>query len=99
MRTLLLALTLGLLLAAQGQTLNRRYDPFGQHYAQVAWSIDPNGADGYAVTVATYYDDSIYIYITPALIRLDAFGQVLSQSKMVDTLYSIYPGWSNCSQR
>jgi hypothetical protein len=92
-------LTLGQLLPASGQTFNRRYDPFGQHYAQVAWSIDPNGANGYAVTAMTYYDDSVYVYTTAALIRLDQNGEVLSESKMLYGMNSVYGGWANSAQR
>lgn len=92
-------MTLGQFLLAQGQTFNRRYDLFGQHHGQVAWSIDLNGTDGYSVTSTTNYDDSVYLYITAALLRLDADGELLSESKMLGGMNSIYAGWSNCSQR
>ena len=99
MRKLMVLLSLGQLLLAQGQTFNRRYDPFGQHYAQVAWSIDGNGEEGFAVTTVTYYDDSVYLYTTAALIRLDSQGEVLSESKMLYGMSSVYPGWANSAQR
>jgi hypothetical protein len=92
-------MTAGQLVLACGQTFNKRYDPFAQAYAQVAWGLDPNGADGYSISVATYYSDSVYLYITAALIRLNGDGAVLSESKMLGGMNSIYPGWANCSER
>ena len=99
LRVWLVIVTGGQLVLASGQTFSRRYDPFGQHYEQVAWDVEPNGEDGYAVTTFTYYDDSVYLYITAALLRLDAEGQVLTESKMLYGMSSVYAGWANCAVR
>jgi len=68
----LIVVILGQRMLAQDQAFNRRYDLFGQQYGQFAYSIEQNGADGYAVVANTNYDDSVYLYITAALIRLNA---------------------------
>ncbi|MBL0044994.1 MAG: T9SS type A sorting domain-containing protein [Flavobacteriales bacterium] len=99
-RMLLVAMTAGQLVLACGQTFNKRFDPFHQGYEQVAFGIERNGENGFAVTGTGYFDDSVYLYTIPFLLRLDANGQVLSENKMIGGLSSIYGGgWSNSSQR
>ncbi len=92
-------MSLGQSWLAQAQTFNRRYDLFGQHHSQVAFSIEPNGPDGFAVVAVTQYDDSVYTYTTAALIRTDPYGEVLSESKMHYGMSSVYGGWANSAQR
>jgi hypothetical protein len=98
-RLAMVVMTAGQLVLASGQTFNRRYDTFQQGYAQAAWSIDPNGTDGYAVTVATFLEDSLNIYVTVAMVRLNTGGSVLSETTMLNGLYSYYAGWANSAQR
>ena len=47
--------------------------------------------------VAAYsqYTDTIFLYTTAALVRLDEQGHVLSESKMLHPIVGIFPGWSN----
>ncbi len=94
---MMVVMTAGQLLLASGQTFNRRYDPFGQGYTQTAWDIERNGSNGFAVVVITNFEDSLNIYLTVALIRIDSAGEVLSEDLMISGLNSIYAGWANCA--
>ncbi len=95
----MVAMTAGQLVLAHAQTFSRRYDAFGQDQVQLGWDIEKFGPDGYVVIHATYFVDSPYVYLTSALLAINADGEVQLENKMLGGVNSIYPGWANSSTR
>lgn len=95
MRTLWFVLCVGQLVLAHAQTFNRRYDTFGQMLPNGAWCIDRHADGGFMVAAYSQYTDTLFLYTTAALVRLDEQGHVLSESKMLHPIAGIFPGWSN----
>lgn len=83
---------------AQGG-FNRRYDPFGQHAQQFAWSVELRPDGNLICFGVTPWSDSLYYSAVVCAIELDPQGDVLSEHRVEIPTYISYPGWSNTSDR
>jgi hypothetical protein len=100
-RLLILALTLGQEILAQGQsTFNKRYDPFGGGEGQFGISVEVLSNAEYVVFSSSSWADTAlnwsYSSVISAL-RLDAQGVVLAHDHVNIPYYANYAGWANSS--
>ena len=82
--------------SAGAQVFNLRCDPFGQSYAETAFSVEVNEDGNYVVAAGAGFDDGQYFYSSIVTsVVVDQNGQVISVDSVWYPQHATYAGWSN----
>jgi outer membrane protein assembly factor BamB len=100
MRLLLAVALLFVEALAFGQGFNRRYDLFGNDFAQGAWDIE-KVSTGYCILGSSSDYDSIapgesFFHASVVHTFVDANGLLVDERRSWRPLHSAFPGWANC---
>jgi Secretion system C-terminal sorting domain len=85
---------------AFGQGFNRRFDLFGNGFAQGAWGIEKTTA-GYCILGSSSDYDSIgpgeyFFHASVVHTFVDANGWLIDERRSWRPIHSAFPGWANC---
>ncbi len=99
-RQALLGVSLCCFLGAKAQGFNRRFDAFGQGFAQGSFGLEQSDS-GWVIFSGSYEPDTIaadsilgsYRYV---FTYIDEVGDVVSEKRFIHTGHSTFLGWADC---